>query len=163
MALIIEDGSGYSNAQSYVSTSDLIAYSTLYGLTTPSNPEVAIMHAMRYLEGAFFDRWVGYKKTEEQALSWPRAYAARRDGWAVSESEIPKDVKDAVCVLAIKYGTSSDLLPDMTAANRTKKEQIGPIMVQYADNALAYTVYRDVEFILTSLLTPRNFAKAVRT
>ena len=163
MALVIEDGTGYITAQSYVTSVEVITYANLYGQTPPVSTEVSIMQAMRYLEGAYYDRWVGYKKTEDQALSWPRTYAVKRDGWSISESTIPKELKNAVCALAIKHGLGEDLLPDMTNANRVKQEMIGPIMVKYADNALAYTVYKDVEFILTSIISARSFAKVERT
>lgn len=163
MPLIVEDGTGLANAQAYVSISDVATYAATYGLTPPTTPNSAIMLAMRYLEGMFYDRWVGYKKTDTQSLSWPRAYAARRDGWAIAESTVPKEVKDAVCALAIKIGEGEDLTPSITAANRTKKEQIGPLMVEYASNAPSYTTYKDIELILTPLTVPRAFAKVVRT
>jgi hypothetical protein len=163
MPLIIETGTGRADAQSYVTAGDVATYAVLFGLTPPTSPNVSIMQAMRYLEGCYYDRWVGYKKSELQALSWPRAFANRRDGWTIPESTIPKEVKDAVCALAIKHGNGEDLLPAVTAANRIKKEQIGPIMVEYADNAPSYTMYKDIEFILTSVLSSRNFAKVART
>lgn len=163
MALIVEDGSGLSNAQTYVSAADVASYAATYGLTPPAFPNTAIMKAMRYLEGMFYDRWVGYKKTEEQSLSWPRANATKRDGWSISESSIPREVKDAVCALAIRSSDGEDLTPDVTNANKVKKEQIGPIMVEYATGAPSYTIYKDIEFILTSITTQRYSAKVMRT
>jgi hypothetical protein len=121
------------------------------------------MLAMRYLEGMFYHRWVGYKKTELQSLSWPRSSATRRDGYTVSESSVPIEVKNAVCALAVRSGLGEDLTPDFTNANVVKKEQVGPLMVEYADGAPSYTVYKDIEFILTPVTTPKYSAKIYRT
>jgi hypothetical protein len=163
MSLVIEDGSGLANAQSYVTIVDVANYAAAFGLTPPTSPNAAIMTAMRYLEGMFYDRWVGVKKTENQALSWPRAYATKRDGWAVPESTIPNEVKNAVCALAIRVGNGEDITPDITAASKTKKEQIGPIMVEYADFAPTYPTFVDIEFTLKSVVRPRGSAKVIRT
>lgn len=163
MALVIEDGSGKTNSQSYVTVAEVQAYAALYGLSPSGASEADIMKAMRYLEGAFYDRWVGLKKTEEQALSWPRAYAARRDGWTIRESEIPKEVKDAVCILALRSRDSENLLPDITRSDSVIEEQIGPIRVKYADNARVTTLYRDVEIVIKPIVSPLGFPKISRT
>lgn len=163
MALIVEDGSGLTNAQTYVSPAEVSVYCITYGLAQPASPNTAIMLAMRYLEGTFFHRWVGYKKTELQALSWPRSNAVKRDGWVVNESTVPIEVKNAVCALAIRSGLGEDLTPDFTNANMVKKEQVGPLLVEYMAGAPSYTVYKDIEFILTPVTTPKYSAKIYRT
>jgi hypothetical protein len=163
MALILEDGSGKTNSQTYVLGADVNAYATLYGLTPSSVADADIMKAMRYIEGAYYERWIGLKKTEDQALSWPRAYAARRDGWVVDESEIPKELKDAVCALAIRTSGGDNLLADLTRSDSVLEEQIGPIRVKYANNARTTPLYRDIEFILKPICQPLGFPQIVRT
>lgn len=152
MALVIEDGSGKSNAQSYVSVADVEAYGVIYGLSTTGLTEPMIMRAMRYLEGNYYERWIGLKRTEEQALSWPRAWATRRDGYTQSESAIPVEVKNAVCALAIRAITTTDLAPDLTRADSAMEEEVGPIRVRYFNNAPTVAIFRDVELILRPVI-----------
>lgn len=163
MALILEDGTGKVNSQTYVLGTDVAAYARLYGLAPPASADADIMKAMRYVEGAYYERWVGLKKTDDQALSWPRAYAARRDGWTVDESEIPKELKDAVCALALRSRDGDNLIPDLTRSDSVLEEQIGPIRVKYAANARTVPLYRDIEFILKPICQPLGFPQIVRT
>jgi len=163
MALVIEDGTGKSDAQSYVSSSDIATYAQLYGLTPPASANPAIMQAMRFIEGMYFDRWIGIKKTEEQALAWPRAYAVRRDGYSISESTIPQCLKDAVCALALKVTDGEDLLPKFTRSDVALEEQVGPLRVKYAAGAPAIAIYRDIEAILIPIVIPRMFGKVARS
>jgi hypothetical protein len=152
MTLVIEDGSGKTNAQSYVSVADVEAYGVIYGLTTTGITEALVMRAMRYLEGNYYERWIGLKRTEEQALAWPRAWATRRDGYTQSESTIPVEIKNAVCALAIRAISTPDLSPDLTRADSAMEEEVGPIRVRYMTNAPTVTIFRDVELMLRPVL-----------
>lgn len=163
MALIIEDGTAKPNAQAYVTSAEVAAYARLYGLAPPTSADADIMKAMRYLEGYYYERWIGVKRTEEQSLSWPRAYAVRMDGWTVEESEIPKEVKDAVCALALRSRDGDNLIPDLTRGDSVLEEQIGPLRVKYASNARTIPIYRDIEFILKPIVRPMGFPTIVRT
>jgi hypothetical protein len=163
MALILEDGSGKTNSQTYVLGADVAAYARLYGLAPPVSADADIMKAMRYVEGAYYERWIGLKKTENQALSWPRAYAVRRDGWTVDESEIPKELKDAVCALALRSRNGDNLIPDLTRSDSVLEEQIGPIRVKYDSRARSLPLFRDIEFILKPICQPLGFPQIVRT
>lgn len=163
MALILEDGTAKVNSQAYVLGTDVAAYARLYGLAPPVSADADIMKAMRYIEGAYYERWIGVKRTEEQALSWPRAYAVRRDGWTVEESEIPKELKDAVCALALRSRDGENLIPDLTRSDSVLEEQIGPMRVKYANNARTTPLFRDIEFILKPICQPLGFPQIIRT
>jgi hypothetical protein len=152
MALVIEDGSAKPDAQSYVSVADVVTYATLYGFSHAHVDEAVVMRAMRYLEGAYFERWIGLKRTEEQALSWPRAWATRQDGYTNLESAIPVEVKNAVCALAIRSTTGVNHSPDISRSDVAIEEEIGPIRVKYATNAPRVTVYRDIDLMLKPVL-----------
>jgi hypothetical protein len=60
MALILEDGSGKTNSQTYVLGTDVAAYARLYGLAPPVSADADIMKAMRYIEGAYYERWIRF-------------------------------------------------------------------------------------------------------
>lgn len=83
--LILEDGTGKADANSYVSAEDARAYAALRGLTLPAvgsavDPvESALVLASDYLESL---RWIGVKATMTQALKWPRVFTSPVDGYA---------------------------------------------------------------------------------
>lgn len=84
--------------------------------TNAETPEKqkALLAACRRLSG--FD-YVGYRATTTQKLPWPRIDAPKRDGAAeyfaidstlnygetYSETEIPEEIKDAQCEIALEY------------------------------------------------------------
>jgi hypothetical protein len=72
MALIIEDGTGKSDAESYASAEDLALYAVKFGVTIPA--EVPAQEALLRRSALAMDgmTWKGRKSNSEQALSWPR-------------------------------------------------------------------------------------------
>lgn len=131
MALIVEDGSLVSNANSYVSIDDFIAWADARGFTYESYPTIQqkILRAMDFIESLDF---IGEKSIETQALQWPRDYVFI-DGYSIESNQIPKEVKIAVYE-AVKLEIDGD--SKMTATEReTLAEQIGDISVTYASSA----------------------------
>ena len=163
LALVVEDGTGKTNAQTYASLAEVTAYGVLYGYSTTHVDEATIMRCMQYLEGAYVDRWVGIKRTEDQALSWPRAYATRRDGYTNDEQEVPTEVKNAVCALAVRATSGVNLSPDITRGDVTTEEEIGPIRVKYASHAPTITIFRDIELMLKQVVLPNTSGRIYRS
>lgn len=72
MTLIIEDGTGKLDAESYASTEDLAMYAVKFGVTIPAEvptQEALLRRAALAMDGM---TWKGRKTSSEQALSWPR-------------------------------------------------------------------------------------------
>lgn len=72
MTLIIEDGTGKPDAESYASAEDLAMYAVKFGVTIPaevSAQEALLRRAALAMDGM---TWKGRKSNSEQALSWPR-------------------------------------------------------------------------------------------
>jgi len=131
MALIVEDGTEVSGANSYVSAADYVAWADARGVTYPAYPQIEqkILRAMDYIESLSF---VGQKNTETQALQWPRAYVLI-DGYSVESNEIPIQLKTAVYE-AVKVEVDGD--SKLTASERdTAKEKIGDIEVTYKSSS----------------------------
>lgn len=72
MTLIIEDGSGKPDAESYASAEDLAMYAVKFGVVIPE--EVPVQEALLRRAALAMDgmTWRGRKTSSEQALSWPR-------------------------------------------------------------------------------------------
>lgn len=132
MALIIEDGTGVANANSYVSLVDARAWAALRGVSLPAvdaDAEVALMKAMDFIE-ALRLRFSGSKTLSTQSLQWPRT-GATLDGVALDDDAMPSELRSAQVQLAID-STSVDLQPTGTG-QEVLREKIDVIEVQYAE------------------------------
>lgn len=132
MALIIEDGSGVANANSYVTTAEWDTWATARGIAhshSASKIEELILTAMDYIEAQNF---LGRKATDAQSLQWPRT-EVYIDSYSVNSDEIPKELKNSVYEVT---RTVSDGNFALSAKDRqTTQEKIGDITVTYKNNA----------------------------
>lgn len=72
MTLIIEDGTGKPDAESYASAEDLALYAVKFGTVIPAGApeqEALLRRAALVMDGM---TWKGRKTNSEQGLSWPR-------------------------------------------------------------------------------------------
>ena len=132
MALVIEDGSKLSNANSYVSVETARDYAASRGITLSSSyatVEQQALLAMDYLED-MWDRFKGEKSTELQSLQWPRAWV-EVFGYPIDSDEIPQQLIDAQCELIMAIHAGIDLQPDSSGREVTK-EKIDVIEVEYS-------------------------------
>lgn len=120
MSLIIEDGSGLTNAESYIDLAYLQAYATKRGLDITGITETNIIKGQDYFESAY--QFKGTKLVETQALAFPR--------YINNEVVYPVRIKNAVCELTIK-SKSAELLAD--SERLTKSEAVGDIKIEYSE------------------------------
>ena len=134
MALTIEDGSIVAGANSYATVAELRAYAAERGATVPvadADCEVLLIKAMDYLEGQWF---VGDTVSPTQALSWPRQNVYIEQ-WPLAIDEIPRQLVQAQCALAIEAPTVA-LLPtrDVNEPGAViSKSVAGAVSVAYAN------------------------------
>lgn len=163
MALIVEDGSGLSTAESYASVATADAYwaarnnTTWSGLTTAVK-EANLRVASEYLGARFAGRWRGVRVKTTQALDWPRSDVCV-DGVTLVYNVLPPQLVRAVCELALKLVTAP-LVADETA--QVKSETVGPLSVVYADGARQQTRYAYVEYLLAPLVRGAGSIPVVR-
>lgn len=151
MSLIIEDGSGKSNAESYIDLAYLSAYAAKRGLDITGITEANIIKAMDYFESSY--QFKGTKLKETQALAFPR--------YINNEVVYPVRIKNAVCELAIK-SKSNELLADTERA--TKREKVGDIEIEYSEYSKDEISYNFVyNLIMPWLLNSGSSASIVRT
>lgn len=129
-AIVVEDGTGLADANSWVDRATTIQYALDQGVTLAddSTTDVLLYKARAYLETF---RYVGERATTTQRLSWPRKNAEIEDV-AFPSDEIPQQIIDAQMQLAI-YAQSTDLAPVVTGAFVTR-EKVGPIETEYASS-----------------------------
>lgn len=131
MALVVEDGTLVSGADSYVTLAEFKAWADKRGVTYGTDSAVTqqIYRAMDYIESLNF---IGEKSDENQSLQWPRDQVVI-DGYYIDSDEMPNELKVAVYE-SIKAEIDGD--SRMTASDRrTISEKVGDLQVTYANNA----------------------------
>lgn len=180
MTLIVEDGTGLSDSNSYASVEEIDAYFSERGIISwnqDGNKEHLLIIATDYLDAVYGESFQGVKKTENQALCFPR-YNQGASMLAVSQSlglysgyspflndlpSIPNQLKKACYELA-KIASSQDLYPiavDSADSNLdSKKVVVGPITIEKksraSQNIASKNIYHNVEYILAPILINKN-------
>lgn len=147
MSLVVEDGTGLSNAESYCTVVFATAYHASLGHTAAwaaiVDPEVALRLATNYMEAVWRMKWKGFRKTSTQALSWPRTWVENPDypGYAsyIDSNSVPTIVQQMCADLALR--TVTDLLPDLAPEAFLKKAKVGSLEVEYSGSGPPSTVY----------------------
>ena len=140
--LIIENGEGLSNSETYSGTDFIDAYFLKRGITewaTLTNKEALEVRGMDFLENNY--TYLGTKLVSTQSLSFPRLING--------ETVYPTSLKSAVCELALK-ANSGDLLQD--TGKTTIREKVGTLEVEYDPNQDDLTSYNYVNKLLAPYL-----------
>tara|TARA_Y100000310_G_scaffold160700_1_gene160534 strand:- start:1261 stop:1764 length:504 start_codon:yes stop_codon:yes gene_type:complete len=104
ITLVVEDGTGLSTANTYISLADAETYFegrlniTDWDGATDANKNIALAMSAALLDDYF--KFEGHKTTQEQALSWPR-YDIHIDGFHIPSTTIPQRLKDACAEYAM--------------------------------------------------------------
>jgi len=132
LTLIVEDGSIVTGANTYISLADAESYmegrlhTTTWDDAADPNKNAALVQATRIL-GRYVN-WLGWPTDTDQALAWPRwgicydgvrywqctgQYLPVEDTYSFSSDEIPQEIKDAQCELALHLlGSDTQAVPD---------------------------------------------------
>lgn len=154
MSLVVEDGQGRPDAQSYVSVSDATAYhasrgNSAWGALSEPEKEAALIRATDYMRGAYRMRWRGYRANSVQALDWPRLSVVV-DGYPVAPDSVPADVANACCELALR-ASSGELAPDLTQG--IVQRTVDVITTVYDTTSPQATRFRAVDQLLAPYLS----------
>ena len=133
--MIVEDGTGVEDANSYVTEAFADAYfldrgNTTWSAALTTAKEQALIKATDYIELRFRDRFKGNLAPEATTLAWPRQYVYDRRGEPVLLT-VPTDIQKATCEYALR-ALSADLLPDPNVADSGQAvkrtfDKVGPI------------------------------------
>ena len=156
MALEVEDGTGKSNAESYISVADADAYFALRSgnewavtwaaIASDDLKESALRDATEFMASRYGLRWKGDRVSADQALDWPRE-CVEAYGFSLASDAVPLTVQRVCAEYAARASTGS-LQADVGA--QVKQETVGPISVTYADGARQTTAYK----LLDAKLSP---------
>lgn len=135
MALIVEDGTGLSTAEAYISVADADTYFAAYGApaewtaSTTGQKETALRIGCQYLDAKYAGRYKGTRTNETQALAFPRADIIDNDDFGIDDDVIPVDLGRANAEAALRQRQGTDLLADQDEPSSIKREmvKVGPI------------------------------------
>lgn len=150
--IIIEDGTGKTNANSYATESNLSTYAADRGITIAGTNSQLLITAMDYIESLDF---TGVKNTKEQVLQWPR-YGVYIDGYSFDNDAIPQLLIDAQIEVALAVDASND--PLSTVDRATKMEKLDGLEVEYMDNSSDAAILRKVNAKLKKLLRASKYS-----
>jgi hypothetical protein len=134
MSLIVEDGTGRANAQSYASVAEADAYHAAHGNVAWTGAdalkEAALVRATAWLDAAFYYRWPSVKMNHTQALEFPRLAATDVEGYALDP--VPAELKTALYEAALVELVSPGRLSHDDSDNGTiKAESEGGVSKTY--------------------------------
>lgn len=153
MALVVEDGTGLTGSNSYASVAEATAYydvdrtATFWADLTTEQREEYLQWATRILDAKV--KWRGLKRSETQALAWPRTGAYDREGYAIASTIVPKPVKAALFEL-MKYLHTNDLTSGPDVGN-LKSVKVDVVEVVYQDDTSQSTLPSIINYLLTGL------------
>lgn len=142
--VVVEDGTIVAGANSYITRNEASVYhadrnNTDWFEALPVAQDAALIKAADWLVQKYRKRWKGVKVNTTQVMDWPRAGVQVDDfiegawlvkpsflfdnlAYTIPEDEVPQDVKDAQCELALRVITNTaDLNPDIEALGNIKR------------------------------------------
>jgi hypothetical protein len=115
VALTVEDGTGLTDANAFISVAYADTYHSDRGNTnwtgTTADKEAAIIKATDYVEKRFKFKFKGFRKNREQSLSWPRIGAFDPDGFEYGD--VPSVLEMGIAEYALRTMVHGELSPDV--------------------------------------------------
>jgi len=168
MTIIVEDGTGRSDAESYASVADADSYLAARGIAawaalTTAAKEIALRAAGDHMLQHYRTLWLGSRQSITQAMDWPRYSVPRPDTrngpWSYTSyygiTEIPPEVKKACIELALRASTAP-LVKDLGA--QIDSVSVDVVSVTYTQGAREQARYEAVDRLLAPLLLAGDFS-----
>lgn len=157
MTLIVENGTGLANAESYASVAYADAYFAARNVTTwtgdAAHKEGLLRIATEYIDSVFGQRFKGTRNTITQALQWPRD-GVSVDGFDLDSDVIPVDLMRATCEIA-HQANSTELLPNLEQG--VIREKVDVLEVEYDSSSPRIVRLSKVNAMLAKYLTGNGF------
>lgn len=138
MSLIVETGSGLTNANSYISVADADTYVADHGnesvwtAATTAQKEAALRNATQYIDLQYGSKFKSSKTNidsgSRQALQFPRIAVTDDDGYLYDDDEMPDCLKHATVEAALRILAGDDLLGVLDSATiQSESSSVGPL------------------------------------
>lgn len=137
MALVVDNDPFSTSANSYVDLAEMLEYvstrvpdqavTTAWTALTTDQQSMYVVNATRSLDSSC--EWLGELYYREQKLDWPRT-GVWVDGWLQPETEVPHQVKEATCEMAI-WSMSNNGLVAVGQNASFDSIKVGPINIDF--------------------------------
>lgn len=155
MSFVLEDGTGLPNATSYASEDDFDTYTEDRGyVVSVGDVEQALVRATQVLDSTYRKQFPGSRTNGRlQALEWPRTGAIDFDQQAIADDEVPIEIIEATCELALReLASPGSTMPDLDRGGTVKSIKAGSVSVEYGANAQPTTTFQLIDGILAPLI-----------
>ena len=131
--MIVENGTGLNNSNSYVSTEYADTYFANRGITswsslTTEKKEYALIRSTDYIDNIF--QWNGKKLVSGQSLRFPRTEIYDYEGTSIEG--IPECLKQVVCEAGLILSQGTELFNVEEANGDVVSEKIGELSFTYS-------------------------------
>ena len=188
--LIVEDGTGLANANSFETAANIRAYATLRGVVLAADDgagdvqvDVMAIKAMDFIEH-YRAQFLGWRFKSTQALSFPRQGVPLEPDETVYANEwvngyenilmsgsgfrpvapLPYELLTAQSELVMQIKAGIDLLPTRVSGSFVKRRKVGPIEREFSEIVGIYTIppMPKVDALLSVLIRPAGPMRAYR-
>lgn len=172
MTLIVEDGTARPDAESYMSVAGADAYhasrnNAAWAPLDTATKEANLRKATDYMQQVYAGLWAGTKRTNTQALDWPRQSVPIVDGPGAGAhltsyygfDIVPVEVQRACAELALK-ANAGPLIPDLSQAIKSKT--VGQLSIVYQDYSTATKTYRAIDRLLGRFMAAQGGIRVLR-
>lgn len=135
MPLVVEDGTGKSDADSYVSLDAARTLAAKYGMALPTadaDAESALRNGAVYI-GLFESQMCGRRVSATQALAFPRS-GINLYGFPVASNTIPAQLVQAQIIAAVEYGKGTAVRGSTDGRAVASERVEGAVAVSYFNN-----------------------------
>ena len=160
VTLITEDGTGVTDANTYISLIDARTLAEQYGWTLPvddNDANISLVNGYNYLntlEGGM----CGTRSYEDQTGAFPRE-GCSCGGFAIPSDGIKTEVKQAQVRAAVTFGAGTDVNPDNDGKNVASEAVTGAVAVSYFNNGKtggSVKITEAIQFLERCYLTSAN-------
>ena len=163
--MVVEDGTGLVNADSYVSVEFADSYFSARGVTdwvglTQEKKEQALIRATDFIDSVC--QWYGKKSTSEQALRFPRVNLRDYEGCEITG--VPTCLKQAVCDTAFMSANGTELFQTQSENGDVVSENITQLSFTYSKtekSTTSKTLYDSINTKLRGLFKDSGKAEIV--
>jgi len=170
--LVLEDGTGLNNANTYCDVAFADTYHTLYSNTDWSGStaikETALVNACQSLDLLYADKFQSMKlelhtsSTTRQALNFPRYSFYDQNANLRLQGEIPVELQRAQAEIALFYLAGDAMIPELNADAFIGQQTVKVGAIEQAttykkpQQVASYAGWKKIDVLLWSILKPKN-------
>ena len=164
MAIVVEDGTGVANANSYITLADALTLADNMGIPTPDMTESDLIQGMSEVH-KYADQFKGTRTHEDQSVlaDWPRT-GAYRYGVLVDSDSIPGEVPVAQVVAAVSIHGGTEIFGTSDGRKVASEAVDGAVEVSYFEGGSLgdQTTIKQTQSILKPLMNQTAGVELIR-